>query len=169
MLSRRTVLSFTASIAGLAAPPLPASAHRLQEGQTVISWNAKMSNLEVIHTFHLHDAEQALSLMGKLESPDLTNLRARATLALYTQEQFLLAGLDGRPISLSILGAEVEGGFINVYQESKLAERPSGLAINNTLFQNIYPAQVNLVNVILGKEIRSVYFKDGDGIKKVLA
>ncbi len=128
-----------------------------------------MGALEITHVLHLHDAEQALSRLGKLEQPDLTSLRARANLALYVQERFTLSHLNGDAIILKIVGAEIDGSYAYVYQDASMFGAPDGLEVENTLLQDIYLNQTNLVNITLRNELKSLTFFTGDSAKKIEA
>ncbi len=151
------------------AVPVQAWAHRQKQALTTITWNAKSNLLQVTHELQAHDAEQVLARLGLISSPDLTNLRARASLALYTQKHFKLQGLDGEVISLTILGAETDSTYAHVYLEVELPNAPVGLLITDTLLQDIFPDQINQVNVSLTGTLRTVVFVTGAGQKKILA
>jgi hypothetical protein len=161
--------SFLVGLVSCATFSLPAHAHRQKKAQTSIDWNQNTKSLEVTHMLHLHDAEQALAHIGKLDRPDLTSLSARATLALYASQKFKLSDLSGRELVLDIIGAEIESRHIFIYQERKFRSAPKGLMIENQLLQDAYPDQINHVNVTLSGDVRTVIFAKGDKAKKVLA
>ncbi|MEE9273120.1 MAG: DUF6702 family protein [Robiginitomaculum sp.] len=168
MIKRRAILAgLTAG--GLALASTSAFAHRQMQSISVIKWNALSKTLTITHTLHMHDAEQALSRLGLLKKPDLTPLRARASLALYVQKHFLLRDLDNHDYDISIIGAEIDSSYVYIYNEVALSSMPSGLIITNTLLQDIYPDQANQVNVTLGGKTSSLMFRLGDGSKRVLA
>jgi len=168
MLTRRKTLQSLSGAALLAALPMSAFAHKQKTTLSTVEWDAADKMLYVIHSYHLHDAETALAAKGVIDKPDLTSLRARAQLALYTQDKFSLFG-DGKDIDLELLGAENEGRTVYVYQEAKMETAPKELIITATMLREIIVGQLNNVDVTLETEIRSVQFKDGDGPKKVLA
>ena len=168
MLTRRKTLHLLSGAAFGAALPTYAFAHKQKTTLSTVEWNARDSMLYIIHSYHLHDAESALAATGIIDKPDLTSLRARAQLALYTQDKFTLFAA-GKDIVLDILGAETEGRTVYVYQEAKMDKAPSELIVSASMLREIIPGQLNNVDVTLGDDIRSVQFKDGDGPKKVLA
>lgn len=168
MLTRRQTLQITMGAALAAALPLSAFAHREKKTLSTVDWNAENGMLYVIHSYHLHDAESALAAANIIHKADLTSLRARAELALYTQDHFSLAS-EGEAIELKILGAETEGRTVYVYQEAKLDAPPKELTVSASMLRDIIPGQLNNVDVNLGGGIRSVQFKGKDGPKKVLA
>lgn len=169
MLNRRT---FVKSVFGgglLTSLHGLAWAHRQKQALSTIEWNARTNILEITHDLHAHDAEQVLAKLGLITSPDLTNLRARARLALYVKEHFQLSTLDGQAIDLAILGAETDATYAHVYMEAELPEQPTGLLVTNTLLQDVFVDQINQVNVTLTDTLHSVVFVAGDMQKKILA
>ena len=168
MLTRRKTLQYLSGAALWAALPMSAFAHRQKTTLSTIEWNEADHMLYVIHSYHLHDVETALAAQGIIDTPDLTSLKARAKLALYTAKTFSLFA-NGKDIKLDILGAENEGRTVYVYQQVKLNKQPSELIISASMLRNIIPGQLNNVDVKLSQTLRSLQFKDGDGPKKVLA
>ena len=168
MLTRRKTLHIMSGAALGAALPTYAFAHKQKTTLSTVEWNEDDGMLYVIHSYHLHDAESALAAKGIISKPDLTSLRARARLALYTQDKFSLFA-NGQDIELEILGAETEGRTIYVYQEARLDKAPMELIVSASMLREIIPGQLNNVDVTLTQTLRSVQFKDGDGPKKVLA
>ena len=169
ILCRRTMIRTLAGGALACTAPVQAWAHRQKQALTTITWNTKSKLLQVTHELQAHDAEQVLARLGLINSPDITNLRARASLALYTQKHFKLRDLDGEAISLTILGAETDSTYAHIYLEAELPKAPEGLLITDTLLQNVFPDQINQVNVSLSDTLRTVVFVTGAGQKKILA
>ncbi len=154
---------------GLAASsmPLSALAHRRKRAVSTIEWDTSKKLLQVTHELHLHDAEQGLNRLGKIANPDLSPLRARAQLALYVQEHFKISEQNGKNIPLEIIGAEVDSTYVYIYQEVELQHVPQKLQIKNSILQDIYIDQTNLVNVILGEDLNSLIFVAGDKAKQI--
>jgi hypothetical protein len=167
MLTRRTTFKLLSGAALTAALPLPAFAHRQKTTLSQVEWNEADKVLYVTHSYHMHDAETALAAAGIIDKPDLTSLRARAKLAVYTARNFQLSS-GGKDISLDVLGAENVGRTVYVYQEAHLDEAPSKLMVLATMLREIIPDQLNNVDVTLTGDLTSVQFKNNDGPKKVL-
>jgi len=95
----------------------------------------------------------------------LENLVGRAQLALYVEERFFIARLsDGRAgekLALELVGAELDGEFVLVYQQFT-GDFPAGFAIRDDILRDVFPEQVNHVNVATGGEVRSVTFSGDD-------
>ena len=132
---------------------------------STIKINPSSGNIEIIHRLHKHDAE--LGIMAALGDRTLTldRLTGQAQLALYVEERFLLAETDGEnigaPLDLQLIGAEVDGEFILVYQEYA-AELPARFAVRNDILRDVFPAQINHVNIALGGEVNSLIFRGDD-------
>jgi len=169
MLNRRTFFKSVLGGAIITSLHGLAWAHRQKQAMSTIEWNARTKTLEVTHDLHAHDAELVLAKLGLITFPDLTNLRARARLALYVKEHFQLSTLDGQAIDLTILGAETDATYAHVYMEAELSEPPAGLLITNTMLQDVFVDQINQVNVTLSDTLHSVVFVAGDRQKKILA
>ncbi len=165
-LSRRHICC---GVAAAALLPARAWAHRQAQTYTDVRWNAVSGYLQVTHQYHSHDAAMALSQIGLLQQPDLTSLKERARLALYTEAQFALAQTDGTPLPLTLLGAELDGASAYVYQEAKLDSAPKGLIVTCRLLRDIIPEQINDVDIRLGGPVISLQFKKSDGPKNTLA
>ncbi len=165
MITKRKTLMLLGAGA-VSALPLPAFAHDQKTTLSKIDWNTADKALYVTHSYHMHDAETALAAKGIINKPDLTSLRARAKLALYTQEQFRLF-MGGAEIELEILGAEFEGRTVYVYQQAFLDKKPSELLVSASMLREIIPGQINHVDSWLAPSVYSLKFRDGDGPKKI--
>lgn len=168
MLTRRHTLKTLTGVAVFAALPLSAQAHRQKTTLSQIEWSETDKALYVTHSFHMHDAETALAARGIIHKPDLTSLKARARLALYTAEHFNLS-VGGEKIELEILGAEFHARTVYVYQQVHLEDKPTAMTISADMLRDIIPGQINNVDVKLTKKVMSVQFKANDGPKKILA
>lgn len=171
MLSRRSVLK--SGSLGLYSCVLStalyanAFAHKQRLSLTRIDWNESDKTLDVTHSFHIHEAENTLYGAGLIRYPDLTKLKTRARLALYTSEHFSLS-LDGsKTLSLDIIGAEIDGQSVYVYQQVPLEAPPKRLIVSNSIFRALARDQINNVDVNINGEIKSLQFKGNDGPKSV--
>lgn len=166
-LSRRNVS--LGLVALCAASAVPAYAHREKTTETEITWSADGGYLYATHKFHLHQTEVSLFEAGITHSAKFESLRARAELALYVEKNFTLQTLTEKPITLEILGAEIVGRDVYVYQQAKMDAAPKGLIVTCNLLRDFIPDQINHVDVKLGGKINSLAFRGNDGPKKALA
>ena len=144
---------------------MPSFADRQPGSLSTVKVNPATGNVEIIHRLHTHDAE--LGIIAALNDRSLTmdQLVGRAQLALYIEERFTIAVVDddeiGAPLDLELLGAELDGEFVLVYQEFS-GEMPATIAVRNDILRDVFPEQVNHVNLALGGNVRSLTFKDRD-------
>jgi len=156
MLSRRLFNSFLSagSLAGAFCLAPSAFAHREAASSTEILWSDDTQSLQITHVMHTHDAQRALFHMGRIKNPDLTPLKAQAKLALYFSETFALSA-DEAPLELNIIGAEVIGRNVFVYQDVSLPKRPDTLVIDPYMFQGVVVDFLNHIDVNTRNGIKS--------------
>jgi hypothetical protein len=137
-----------------------ASAHREPGSLTTIEFNAETGRTEIIHRLHSHDAELGIGTV--LDRPGISALdvEGRAYIALYVEERFHIAVSDG-PLELELIGAELEGHHILVYQEY-VGPLPASIRIRDDILRDAYPKQINQVNVQDCASTHSLMFADDD-------
>lgn len=135
-------------------------AHQQKSAITRVLFNERTGNVEVMHRFQLHDAEHAVREIFGGEADILASEAIRERFAAYVGKRFELYS-DNCPLELSAVGTEIDGRFLWVYQETPIPETLSSLTIRHEALRDIWPAQVNLVNVERGQDIHSVNFEGG--------
>jgi len=135
-----------------------ALAHREPGSLTSIDWNEIANKTEIVHRLHSHDAE--LGIGAVLDMPDLSalDIEGRAYIALYVEERFLIEDDDGE-LDLELIGAELAGDHVLVYQE-RSGHLPDKVRIQDNILRDAYPDQVNQVNIEDGNAIHSLTFAD---------
>jgi hypothetical protein len=132
---------------------------------STIKTNPSSGNIEIIHRLHTHDAELGIIATVGDRTLTLDRLVGRAQLALYVEERFLIAKMDGdgigAPLQLKLIGAEIDGEFVLVYQEIT-DTLPDQFAVRNNILRDVFPEQVNQVNIALSGEVRSLVFRGDD-------
>lgn len=136
-----------------------ASAHQQKAAITEVSANTRTGLLEIAHRFYIHDAEHALGmLMGRA-----VNLHADAAdrdrFAAAVAGSFTLTRPDGAAIALVLLGAEVERGYLWVYQEGPADALTDGLVVRADALRDVWPGQVNTVNIRTDAGVTSLQFE----------
>ena len=140
---------------------VPALAHQQKEAITRVSFNARTGNIEVMHRFLLHDAEHASSeLLGK-GADLLASAADRDRFEAYVHARFELLDQNEKPIDLAPVGNEVEAEFLWVYAEAPIPEQLTALTISHRALRDVWPDQINLVNVERDKEVKSALFSQG--------
>lgn len=139
---------------------LTSNAHREPGSLTTIKWNETSAKTEIVHRLHSHDAE--LGIGAVLNNPRLSvlNLEGRAYISLYVEQRFHIAGHDGE-LDLDLIGAELAGDYILIYQEYA-ARLPDKISVRDGILRDAYPAQINQVNIEDGKATHSLTFADDD-------
>ena len=132
---------------------------------STVKINAATGNVEIIHRLHNHDAELGIIAILKDRSLTMDQLVGRAQLALYIEERFTIAVTDGdevgAPLALELLGAELDGEYVLVYQEFS-GTFPATVAVRNDILRDVFPEQVNHVNIAIDGTVRSLTFKNRD-------
>ncbi|RKQ71318.1 hypothetical protein DES40_0631 [Litorimonas taeanensis] len=165
--TRRTTLTGLASLS-CSSLGIKALAHKLTTTETRVEITTKTGLVQVIHTFHTHDAEVALAKAKIIDMPDLTRLRQRAQMALYVEKTFSILQ-NGEPIDLRLVGAEIDRGNVLTYQEGKI-ELPLGeISITAEMMRSFVLNQINNVDVYIDGKVHSLQFRGSDGRKNILA
>ncbi len=137
------------------------AAHQQKESLTRVLFNERTGNIEVMHRFLLHDAEHASRKLFGGEADLLGSATDRDRFERYVHKRFSLADQDGSAVRLTRVGNEIDGDHLWVYAEAPIPESLSALTLSQDALLDIWPDQVNLVNVERGKTVRSATFKVG--------
>lgn len=154
---RRTFVALAGAACGLAF--VGASAHQQKESVTEVLFNSRTENIEVAHRFVLHDAEHVAQTKLGLNRDLIGSPETRAAFADYVAQRFGLAGPDGTPLPLTLLGSEIKDGYLWVYQETPLVD-VAALQLRHDALRDVWPEQINRVNLKKGGIVKSVVFTD---------
>ena len=127
-----------------------AAAHDAHYGLTSIEWNAATRMIEVIHRHHAHHVLDAIAAMTGSPSAGFDAPQDRAAFASYLEETFALRAPGGEAVTLTLVGAELEGDFFIIYQEAGPMDEPAGLHVRNDFLADIFRSQTNHVNLSWG-------------------
>jgi Domain of unknown function (DUF6702) len=139
---------------------VPAAAHRAPGSVSTIEYNRHTGMLEVVHRLHLHDAEIGVAAALDEPSLSLSKLESRAKVALYVAERFEIRS-EGAELGLALVGAEITGDYLFVYQERR-GELPQLIAVRDDILRDAFPAQINQVNISDGERVRTLSFTGDD-------
>ena len=145
------------ALAGIA---VAAMAHREPGSLTSVNWNEASGKTEIIHRLHSHDAELGIGAVLNMPSLSVLDLEGRAHIALYVEGRFHIADNDGE-LELELIGAELSGDHILVYQE-RSGHLPAKIRIQDYILRDAYPTQINQVNIEDGDATHSLTFADDD-------
>ncbi len=141
---------------------IPLNAHQQKEAITRVLFNARTGNIEVMHRFLLHDAEHAVKAVVNADADILGSEQTRQSFSNYVYQHFSISDQQGRSIVLTPVGHEMEGRFIWVYAEAAIPEGLTALSISHNALRDIWPDQVNLVNVERDDKVKSATFRGGN-------
>jgi len=140
----------------------PAWAHQQKEAITRVLFNARTGNIEVMHRFLLHDAEHAVKKLRHGDSDILGSPVDQAFFSDYVYQHFAISDQDGKVLPLTPVGHEIEGRFIWVYAETSIPATIESLSLRHDSLRDIWPEQVNLVNVERNGVVQSATFMGGN-------
>lgn len=138
-----------------------ARTHQQKEAITRVLFNPRTGNIEVMHRFLLHDAEHALRELRNGAANILASQQDQDFFSDYVNRHFSITDQDGRVLSLSPVGHEIEGRFMWVYAETPIPEGIESLALRHEVLLDVWPQQVNLVNLERNGDIKSATFTGG--------
>jgi hypothetical protein len=153
------------AIAFMLLLPLHAFGHQQQEAYTSILFNLRTGQLEVQHRFYLHDAEHAAKRVIDKNSDLIQDPVSREAFAYYATATFALRDQDEQALPLSYVGAEADGKYLWVYQETPLTDKMNALGVKMSSLQDIWPSQINHINIEYlnsehSKQVRSLRLSD---------
>ena len=161
---RGTSWRWAALVAGLCLS-LGVSAPRMPLGVTTVTYNENTDSVEIIHRLHRHDAEQAMIQVIAEPGVDLMEVAVQARLALYAEAHFQIArvvdGQPGQALGLELVGAELDGDYVLIYQEYP-GHLPSEIAVRDDILRDLFPEQVNRVNITTATGTKTLVFKADD-------
>ena len=142
----------------LTALTVSAFAHREPGILTTIEWNNSIERTEIIHRIHTHDAELGVAMVDNLPLLSVGNTEGMARIALYVENHFSILSEESS-LDIELVGAELIGDYIFVYQEWR-NPLSTNIFIKNEILREIYPLQINQVNIISEGNIRTLTFTE---------
>lgn len=140
---------------------IPAAAHQQKVTISTLEHNSRTGMLEVVHFIPLHDAEHALRAQG-VKAPDVVNdVESRRAFARYVAARFRVEA-NNAPIDLIVLGTDIEGGRLLVYQEAPSPGAGSELLLHAQILTDVWARQENRVNMGTGTNVETLIFRTGD-------
>lgn len=137
-----------------------AVAHRAPGSLTTVEWNDRSGRTEIVHRLHSHDAELGVGTIEGDAALSTLTLDGRAQIALYVEERFAIEH-DGKQLALDLLGAELVADYLLIYQEHN--KRLLGeIRVRDDILRDVFPAQINQVNIEDGATVRSLAFSGDD-------
>ncbi len=144
-----------------------ALAHQQKFAITTIAANPRTGMIEIAHQVPVHDAEHALTVQrtgnADIHNPDIIgSAESREAFARYVARRFLLQ-VNGEVVIPDLVGSEIDGGSLWVYQEIPIpAAGAVQLRVNSQILTDVWARQENRVNVGGGTSPVTFVFHAGD-------
>ena len=133
-------------------------AHQQKAAISSVLFNPRTTNIEISHRFYLHDAEHAIKKIFGGDADIYQSIESQQKFADYVIERFAMFDQQRNPVVLSTVGFELEGKFFWVYQETAQPPELEGLTITHQALRDIWPEQVNTINVEGKGDIKTLTF-----------
>ncbi|MEM1086129.1 MAG: DUF6702 family protein [Pseudomonadota bacterium] len=143
-----------------------AFAHKQKAAITEISFNLRSGTVEIAHRFIIHDAEHAISEVAGERRDLINDPEAQSLFADYVASHFDLS-INGKLAQADLLGAEIDGGHIWIYQEAPAPIFVTRMALNQSALTEVWSGQINTVNVRTGGTVQTVSFSSDAGLKSL--
>jgi len=135
-------------------------AHQQKSAETTVLFNKQSGQLEVSHRFYMHDTEHAVQTLLDKKADIINSEKTQQQFANYVAKQFIIRTSTNEILPLSDVGFEVEGKFFWVYQETKIPNKLKGIKLFNGALRELWPTQINMVNIEGKGDVRTLYFDD---------
>ena len=143
-----------------AAALSPAAAHRGHDALTVVTVAANGS-LTVSHRFEASDIEPALARIAPNAQLSLDDPEAVEALVTYLQRRFTVSSERG-PIALVPGKTDLGASEVRVSFTGNASRPFRRLTLRSDLLGDVYPNQVNQVNIRAGATTRTLALSAGD-------
>lgn len=135
-------------------------AHQGNAALTTVLFNPRSNNIEVMHRFSLHDAEHAVKHIFSKDADIIATEKTQQRFNQYVNQHFSMWDEQGEELKLSAVGYEVEGKHFWVYQETGQPVELSNLTIRHDALRELWPKQVNTINVEGKGKLQTLTFED---------
>ena len=153
-------------ITGLFQP----AAHPLHVSVTEIEYIKKDHTCEIMMRMFVEDLETAIRTHRKMEYLDLLHpsagLSTKELIGSYVNDSFTIS-LDGKMQSIQYLGQELEGEAVICYLMVSDVKEWKSIEVSNSVLNNIFDDQSNLVHVIIGDNVKSMRLVKDKSIGKL--
>lgn len=159
--SRRAAVFALAAAALLS--PVPAAAHRGHSALSVVELDARTGAITVSHRFQTHDAEPALAVIAPDAQTSLDDPDAVKALTAYMGAYFTVT-VKGADVDLVLKDMTLGADEVRMVYTGRISA-PDVLGeidIKAVMFADIYPDQVNQVNIRRGGPTRTLVFEGQD-------
>lgn len=136
------------------------SAHQQKTSFSTVLFNARTENIEVMHRFRVHDAEHAVKEIFGKDADILDSKETQQQFGDYVNQRFNLYDSHEQPLPLKMVGVEVDGKFLWVYQETTQPTQLDNMTIRHNALRDLWPEQINTINVEGKGKLQTLTFGD---------
>lgn len=138
----------------------PAGAHRGHDFISVVTLQAD-GVVTVSHRFEAADIEPALAQIAPDAQPTLDDPDAIRGLQAYLGRRFQLSDGRGR-LALTPGKVDIDAQEVRIAFTGRIAKNATAVTVRSTVLDDVYPHQVNQVNVRRGKIVRTLAIRGGE-------
>ncbi|MEP1383953.1 MAG: DUF6702 family protein [Paraglaciecola sp.] len=135
-------------------------AHQQKTSISTVLFNPRTNNIEIMHRFRVHDAEHAAKEIFGKDADMIDSESTQQQFSDYVNERFTLFDSQQQPIELKVVGHELEGNYFWVYQETTQPTKLENLTIRHDALRDLWPEQVNTINVEGKGKLQTLTFAD---------
>ena len=146
---------------------LTANAHQQKIAISTILFNPSTKNIEVMHRFNVHDAEHAVKEIFGKNADIIASATTQQQFSDYVNQRFSMGDQAGQTLPLHLVGHELDGKYFWVYQETTQPTELQNLSIRHNALRDIWPEQVNTINIEGRGELKTLTFSDSVELLKV--
>lgn len=144
------------------------NAHQQKLSYTSITHNSHTNNIEVMHRFLLHDAEHAVKKLFNKNADVIADATTRKQFATYVENKFHLKLFPTTSETLQMIGSEIDGSYLWIYQEMTMPETIHEVAISHSTLREIWSDQINRVNIELNENTETLIFTAHSPAQQIL-
>jgi hypothetical protein len=144
-----------------------AHAHQQKIAISTILFNPQSKNIEVMHRFNVHDAEHAVKEIFGKNADIIDSVSTQQQFSDYVNQRFAMYNQDGELLPLNLVGHELEGKHFWVYQETAQPSALQNLSVRHNALRDLWPSQVNTINVEGNGELKTLTFSDSIELLKI--
>ncbi len=127
-----------------------------------IRHNAEKQTMDLTWQITAHDLEHALSNVADLKMNSAQeHPKADSLIAAYFLDHLHLTS-ENMPLNWRWVGREMEGENLFCYLEVDSVKDPDGMSVSNSLLQDVYPEQDNIVHLETGGKVFTHHFHRDD-------
>ncbi|WP_289032056.1 DUF6702 family protein [uncultured Paraglaciecola sp.] len=143
------------------------SAHQQKTSISTVLFNPRTENIEIMHRFRVHDAEHAAKEIFGKDADMIDSEITQQQFSDYVNERFRLFDSQQQPLKLKGVGHELDGNFFWVYQETTEPSNLENLTIQHEALRDLWPQQVNTINVEGKGKLQTLTFSGSVELLKV--